>query len=84
MIFVSLAKHKGRNVFGNRVLRGIFVSEGHEVTREWRKLHNEKFNGQYCSPNIVRVIKSGMRWAEHVACMGERRDVYRVLVGKTE
>ena len=54
-----------------------------EVTGEWRKLHNE-LNDLYCSPNIVRVIKSRMRWVEHVAHMGEGRGRYRVLVGKPE
>jgi len=55
------------------------------VTGEWRKLRNEELNDVYCSPNIVWVIKSRrMRWAEHVAHMGERRGVYRVLVGKSE
>ena len=69
-------------VFENRVLRKIFGPKRHEVTGQWRKLHNEEFNELYCSPDIVRVIKS--RWAGHVACMEERSGLYRVVVGKSE
>jgi len=58
---------------------------GAKVTGEWRKLHNEELNDLYCSPNIVRVIKSKrMRWTGHVARMGDRRGAVRVLVGKRD
>ena len=70
-------------VFENRVLRRIFGPRRDEVTGEWRRLHNEELNDLYSSLNIVRVIKSRiMRWAAHVARMGEVRGLYRVLVGK--
>ena len=71
-------------VFENRVLRGVFGPKRDKVTGEWRKLHNGELNGQHSSPNIVRMIKSRMRWAGQVARMRESRGVCRVLVGKPE
>jgi hypothetical protein len=72
-------------VFERRVLRRIFGPKRDEVTRDWRRLHNEELNGLYFSPNIVRVMKSRrIRWAGRVARMGVGRCVYRVLVGKPE
>jgi hypothetical protein len=67
------------------VLRWIFGPKRDEVTGEWRRLRNEELNNLYSSPNIVRVIKSKiMRWAWHVACMGERRGAYGILAGRPE
>ena len=82
---LTLREEHRLRVFENRVLRRIFGPKRHGVTGEWRKLHNEELKDLYCLPNIVRVIKSRrMRWAGHEAGMGERRGVYRDLVGKPE
>jgi hypothetical protein len=71
-------------VFENRVLRRIFGPRRDEVMADWRKLHNELHN-LYSSPNIIRMNKSRrMRWAGHVAQMGEMGNAYRILVGKPE
>jgi len=81
---LTLREERKLRVFEN-MLRRIFRPSRDEVTGEWRRLHNEELNDLYCSPNIVRVIKSRrIKWAGHVARMGEERGVYRVLVGKPE
>jgi hypothetical protein len=72
-------------VFDNRVLRRIFEPKRDGVTGGWRKLHNEELHYVYSSSSKIRMIMSRrMRWAGHVARMGEKRNVYRLLVGKQE
>jgi hypothetical protein len=74
----------GLRVFDNRVLRRIFGCK-RMVDGSWGKLHNDELHNLYSSPNIVRVIKARrLRWAGHVARIGEGRGIYRVLVGKPE
>jgi hypothetical protein len=72
-------------VFENRLLRRIFGPNRDEVTGGWRRLHNEELHNLYSSPSIIRMIKPRrMGWAGHVAQVGERRNAYRILMGRPE
>jgi hypothetical protein len=82
---LTLKEKHSLRVFENRVLRRIFGPKRDEVTGEWRKLHSGELRNLYPPPNIIRQIKSSrIKWAGHVACIGEGRNVYRVLVEKPE
>jgi hypothetical protein len=81
---LTLKEERRLRVFENRVLRRIFGPKRDEVTGEWTKLNNEELNGLYSLPNVVRVINSRrMRWAEHVARMGEGKRCVQGFVGET-
>jgi hypothetical protein len=81
-----ILKEEGRlRIFENMILRRIFGTKRDEVTGEWRRLHKKELYALYSSGNIIWVIKSRrLRWAGHVARVGERRGTYRALVGKPE
>jgi hypothetical protein len=80
-----LREERRPRVFENRVLRRIFEPKRDEIKGEWRKLHNEELNDLCSSPKFFRAIKSRrMRWVGPVARMGEKRGVYRILVGRSE
>ena len=66
------------------MLREIFGAKMEEISGEWIKLHNEELNDLYCSPYIGLMKSVRMRWAGNVACMGEKRGLYRVLGGGPE
>jgi hypothetical protein len=82
---LTLREEHKLGVFENRVLSRIFGPRRDEVTGEWRKLYNEELHDLYSSPSIIRIMKArGMRWTGHVALMGEKKNAYRLLLGKPD
>jgi hypothetical protein len=82
---VALREEHRLRVFENRVLRRMFGAKRDEITGELRKMHSEELHNLYSSPNIIKQIKSRkMKWAGHVARMGEEKNVHKVLMGKPE
>jgi hypothetical protein len=82
-LIFNIREEYGLRVFENRVLRRIFGAKRNEVKGGWRKLHNEELHDLYSSASIIRIMKSRrMRWAGHVARMEEKRNTYRLFVGK--
>jgi hypothetical protein len=80
---LTLKEEHRLRVFENRMLRRLFGLKRDEVTGEWRKLHSEELRDSYSSPSIIRMMKPRrIRWVGHIAQMGEKRNVYRLLVGK--
>jgi hypothetical protein len=82
---LTLKEEHNLRVLEKTVLRRIFGPKRFGVTGQWRKQHNQELHNLYSSPSIIRIIKwRRMKWAGHVARMGEKRNVYRLLVGKPE
>jgi hypothetical protein len=80
---LTLREEHRLRVLENRILRKIFGPKRDEVIGGWRKFYNEELHNSYCSPSIIKIIKSRrMRWAMHVARMGEKRNAYRIFGGK--
>jgi hypothetical protein len=82
---LTLREEHRLGAFENRVLKRIYGPKRDEVTGEWRKLHNEELRDFYSSPSNIRIMKArNMRWAGHIARLGEKMNAYRLLVGKRE